>query len=234
MALQPDDLEQRLWDAANELWTNSSLKPSEYAPPILGLVFLKFADSMYEKARQELEGKSPGRRTIGKADYQAKGVLFVPDSARYSMLLKLPEGRDLGKAVADAMRAIELENEELKDVLPKNYSGMDNATLVALMRIFETIPADGGDTFGTVYQNFLQQFSMEKGEKGGEVFTPPSMVRLIVEIIEPFHGRIYDPACGSGGMFVWSAEFVKRHKKKPAHEIMIFGQEKSEESQVDT
>ncbi len=226
------ELEKRLWEAADELRANSKLKSSEYATPVLGLIFLRYADQRFNKAQAELEGKGTGRRKIGKADYQARGVLFLPQAARFSTLQGLPEGSDLGKAIADAMRAIEAENEELRDVLPKTYALLDNRTLVELLRVFSRTPMDAeGDTFGKIYEYFLSKFAMAEGSKGGEFFTPTSIVKLIVDIIEPFHGRILDPACGSGGMFVQSAKFVERHKNgNPLGEIAIYGQEKTTET----
>jgi type I restriction enzyme M protein len=115
------DIEKRLWDAADELRANSKLKSSEYSVPVLGLIFLRYADHKFALAERELAGKSTGRRTIGKIDYQARGVLYLPDAARFSRLLALPEGADIGQAINDAMRAVEAENEALKDVLPKTY-----------------------------------------------------------------------------------------------------------------
>jgi type I restriction enzyme M protein len=129
--------------------------------------------------------------------------------------MHLPEGSNIGKAINDAMRAIEAENEDLKDVLPKTYNRFDNRILLALLRNFNSIPTDiEGDAFGKIYEYFLGKFAMAEGQRGGEFFTPTSLVKLIVEIIEPYQGRIYDPACGSGGMFVQSAEFVKRHRAR--------------------
>src|SRR3972149_5602698 len=155
------------------------------------------------------------RRKIGKSDYQSKGIMYLPDEARYSYLLNLPEGRNIGKAVNDAMKAIESENEELKGVLPQTYTRFENDVLVALLKHFSNIPMDiEGDVFGKIYEYFLGEFAMSEGKKGGEFFTPTSLVKLIVEVIEPFHGRIYDPAGGSGGIFVQSAKFLERHKKK--------------------
>ena len=148
-----------------------------------------------------------------KTDYQARGVLYLPEAARFATLLKLPEGANIGKAINDAMRAIEADNVELKDVLPRSYNALDNTTLVTLLKTFASIPMDlEGDAFGRIYEYFLGKFAMSEGQKGGEFFTPTSLVKLIVEIIEPFHGRIFDPACGSGGMFVQSARFVENHQ----------------------
>ena len=128
------------------------------------------------------------------------------------------------------MRAIEADNEDLKDVLPRTYNRLDKDLLVSLLKNFAAVPMDiEGDAFGKIYEYFLGRFAMSEGQKGGEFFTPTSIVKLIVEIIEPYHGRIYDPACGSGGMFVQSAAFVDHHKKAVT-DISIYGQEKVEET----
>ena len=154
-----------------------------------------------------------------------------PDEARYTKLISLPEGANIGKAINDAMRAIEAENLVLKDVLPKSYNNFDNRLLISLLKTFNAIQMDiEGDAFGKIYEYFLGEFAKSEGQKGGEFFTPPSMVNLIVEIIEPYHGRLLDPAGGSGGMFVQSARFVRNHKKNPSDEIGIYGQEKVNET----
>jgi type I restriction enzyme M protein len=225
-----NDIERRLWAAADQLWANSSLKPSEFSTPVLGLIFLRYADHKFTQAEAALTRKAKGgqgRRKISKVDYQAEGVLYLPDAARFSNLQKLPEGEDLAKAVNDAMKAIEAENEELRDVLPKTYKRLGNATLIELFRVLGSVPMDiEGDAFGKIYEYFLGKFAMKEGQKGGEFFTPTSIVKLIVEVIEPLHGKICDPACGSGGMFVQSARFVENHKRKPTDEISIYGQER--------
>lgn len=150
MPANHNEIEKRLWDAADELRANSKLKSSEYSVPVLGLIFLRYADHKFTQAERELAGKSTGRRTIGKkTDYQARGVLYLPEAARFSTLLTLPEGADIGKAINEAMRAIEAENEELKDVLPKTYNRLDNDTLVTLLKNFASVPMDiEGDAFG--------------------------------------------------------------------------------------
>jgi len=220
-----------LWDAADELRANSKLKSSEYSTPVLGLIFLRYADHKFTITKQELEGKSTVRRTIGKADYQARGVLYLPKTARFSTLLNLPEGEDIGKGINDAMHAIEADNEELQGSLPRTYNHLENDTLFTLLKTFNSIAMDiEGDVFGKIYEYFLGKFAMSEGQKGGEFFTPTSVVKLIVEVIEPFHGRIFDPACGSGGMFVQSASFVENHKANPNSEISIYGQEKTAET----
>jgi type I restriction enzyme M protein len=233
MAANTTDLEKRLWAAADELRANSGLKSFQYSVPVLGLIFLRYADWKFSKVEEELKGKGSGRRAITKADYQAKGVMYLPDAARFSRLLALPEGDDIGKAINEAMRAIELDNPALNNVLPKTYNQLENHLLVELLKKFSSIDMGAdleGDAFGKIYEYFLGKFAMSEGQKGGEFFTPTSIVKLIVEIIEPFHGRIFDPACGSGGMFVQSAAFVDRHQRKANAEISIYGQEKVDET----
>jgi type I restriction enzyme M protein len=226
-----NQIEKRLWDAADELRANSKLKSSEYSIPVLGLIFLRYADQKFIVAQKQLEGKGTGRRQIGKSDYQAKGVLFLPNAARFQNLLQKPEGANIGQAINDAMRAIEGENPDLKDVLPKTYNRLENSSLVELLKIMASIPMDiEGDAFGKIYEYFLGKFAMGEGQKGGEFFTPTAIVKLIVEILEPFHGRVYDPCCGSGGMFVQSARFVENHRKNPTAEIRIYGQERVAET----
>jgi type I restriction enzyme M protein len=224
-------LEQRLWDAADEFRANSGLKASEYSVPVLGLIFLRYADHKFALAEQRLAKVATTRRKVGKADYQAEGVLFLPPQARFDYLLSLAEGQNIGKAIVDAMKAIEAENEDLKGVLPRNYAALNSSTLAELLKLMGSIPMDiEGDTFGRIYEYFLGEFAMTEGQKGGEFFTPTSIVQLIVEVIEPFHGRIYDPACGSGGMFVQSAHFVENHRKNPNAELSVYGQEKTTET----
>lgn len=231
MATDYSEVEKRLWQAADEFRANSKLKSSEYSVPVLGLIFLKYADHRFSKAEKELSGKGSGRRTISREDYQAKGVMYLPSAARFSHLQSLPEGENLGKAINDAMKAIEAENEDLKGILPKSYTKIENPTLVALLKNFAAIPVDAeGDTFGKIYEYFLGNFARAEGQKGGEFFTPTSLVKLIVEVIEPYHGRIFDPACGSGGMFVQSADFIKAHQNNPSVEISVYGQERVDET----
>lgn len=228
-----NEIEKKLWEAADQLRANSELTPQQYSVPVLGLIFLKYADYKFTEAEKVIAKNQPAgsRRKISKADYQAKGVMFLPDEARDSHLLNLPEGKNIGKAVNEAMKAIEETNEELKGVLPQTYTRFDNDLLVALLKVFSNIQMDmEGDVFGKIYEYFLGKFAASEGKKGGEFFTPTSIVKLIVDVIEPFHGRIYDPACGSGGMFVQSAKFVERHKKRPSAEISVFGEEKTAET----
>lgn len=214
-------LEKRLWGTANKLRANSQLRYSEFSRPVLGLIFLKYADHKFNKKTDEL-GSNPSI-----VHYKADGVLYLPEKARYSYLLNLPEGADIGQAINKAMEAIEKLNKELNNILPKNYTKISDGTLVTLLKTFNSIDTDrDGDVFGKIYEYFLGKFAMNEGQKGGEFYTPTPLVKLIVEIIEPYHGKIFDPAAGSGGMFVQSAKFVQNHKKEPSKEIAIYGQEK--------
>ncbi len=161
MPANTSQLEKRLWDSADAMRANSGLKASEYSVPVLGLIFLRFADHKFDIAKEALAGTTTGRREIGKLDYQARGVVFLPEQARFSTLLNLAEGENIGRAINDAMRAIEAENEELRDVLPKSYTGLENDILVALLKSFSQIPMDvEGDAFGQIYEYFLGKFAM--------------------------------------------------------------------------
>lgn len=225
------DLEKRLWSAADELRANSKLKSSEYSIPVLGLIFLRYADHRFTVAQAEVEGKSTGRRKVGKTDYQARGVLYLPEQSRFSALIELPESGNIGKAINEAMKAIEAENEELRDVLPKTYHTLESRTLSTLLKTFNSIPMDvEGDVFGRIYEYFLGEFAMTEGQKGGEFFTPTCLVRLIANIIEPFRGRVADRACGSGGMFVESARFSNLHHKGAKDTISVYGVERVAET----
>ncbi|MBK6865710.1 MAG: SAM-dependent DNA methyltransferase, partial [Ideonella sp.] len=202
-------VENRLWATADQLWANTGLKPSEFSTPVLGLIFLRYADKRFGECAQMLDAKGIPADEREAMDYQAEGVLYLPDEARFSHLLTLTEGSNLGRAIATAMALVEEHNPELKGVLPRGYNLLPNATLVELLRLLASVDL-GGDAFGKVYEYFLGNFALKEGQKGGVFFTPTSIVRLIVEILQPFHGRIFDPACGSGGMFVQSADFVRR------------------------
>jgi type I restriction enzyme M protein len=229
--IEPLSVEAQLWKVADGLRANSHLKSAEYSIPVLGLIFLKFADRRFAEVEAELGRKTTSRRTPGKVDYQSRGVLYLPPKARYDNLLRLPEAENLGKAINDAMAAVEDENEQLSGVLPRTYQAFSSTTLVSLLRSVNSILGNvEGDAFGRVYEYFLGKFAIAEGAKGGEYFTPTSIVRLIVEVIEPFRGKILDPACGSGGMFVQSARFVDEHRNGSAGRLSIYGQERVEET----
>ncbi len=220
-----------LWAAADELRANSKLTPVQYRDPVLGLVFLAYAENRFETVRGEVEAKATARNPATVADYKAKSVLYVPDESRLSYLNELPEGEDIGRYVDEAIKAIEAANPELKDILPRGYQKLERSTLIELLRLFAPLPTQlEGDAFGFIYEDFLSNFAAQEGKGGGEYFTPYSIVRLIVEILEPFQGRVFDPACGSGGMFVQCAKFVERHHKSATRQLSVFGAEKTEDT----
>ena len=222
-------IESRLWATADQLWANTGLKPSEFSTPVLGLIFLRYAEKRFSDCAFVLNAKGIPPAEREPMDYQAEGVLYLPDAARFGNLLALNEGANLGKAIATAMQLVEEHNPELKGVLPRGYNLLPNATLVELLRLLAPLDLEG-DAFGKVYEYFLGNFALKEGQKGGVFYTPTSIVRLIVEILQPFHGRIFDPACGSGGMFVQSAAFVQRHQKNATRELTVFGTEKASDT----
>ena len=228
-------LEKRLWDAADQLRANSGLKPQEYSGPILGLIFLRFAEVRFAALRAKLEAAGSSARRGSRVDdptaYQAESVLYLSTEARFDYLLTLPESANIGAKVNAAMREIEQHNPRLAGVLPKTFNLFTSTLLKELLKKVSEIPATlDYDAFGRIYEYFLGEFAMTEGQGGGEFYTPSSIVRLLTEVIEPFHGRILDPACGSGGMFVQSARFVAEHQKNPAAELAICGVEKTDET----
>jgi type I restriction enzyme M protein len=242
---QLKQLEKDLWNAADKLRANSDLKPSEYSIPVLGLIFLKFADNNYRRHEADIIAeyqKLKGTRREKKLSDIAieKCGFYLPDHARYDHLLNLPEEKDIAKALKEAMKAIEEYKPELEGVLPKDeYFRLtrDEKTKDIpnqLLKNFSNIPADfTGDLFGQIYEYFLGEFARAEGSKGGEFFTPRSVVRLMVEIIEPHGGKVFDPACGSGGMFVQSAQFIEEHRNQLKDDdsgVFVYGQERVQET----
>ncbi len=241
-------LEKRLWDAADQFRANSGLSAAQYSQPVLGLIFLRFAEVRFSKQRTALEKNSGssrrGSRVGEPAAYHAEGILYLGPNARFDYLLTFPEGgrtiknsngKDehqlIGQAVNEAMREVETDNAQLAGVLPKTFQLFEAKLLKELLKKVSEIPASlDYDAFGRIYEYFLGEFAMTEGQGGGEFYTPSSIVRLLTEVIEPYHGRILDPACGSGGMFVQSAKFVAEHKKNPASELSIHGVEKTDET----
>lgn len=236
-------LERDLWAAADNLRANTDLKSSEYSTPVLGLIFLKFADNKYRQHEKEIVNdyaKLKGtRREKPISDIAIeKCGFYLPDHARYDYLLKLPEERNIAKAIKEAMKAVEEYKPELEGVLPKDaYASLtrtDRTIPNQLLKTFADIPKDAsGDVFGQIYEYFLGEFAKSEGQKGGEFFTPRSVVRLMVEIIEPHNGKVFDPACGSAGMFVQSAQFIEQHRDELANgdgDIYVCGQEKTLET----
>jgi len=228
-------LEKRLWDAADQFRANSGLKAQEYSAPVLGLIFLLFAEVRFAAQRAKLEQVITSSRRGSRMDepdaYHAEGILYLPAEARFDYLLNLPEAVNIGAKLNDAMREIEKHNPQLAGVLPRSYYLFTSTLLKELLKKVSEIPATMDyDAFGRIYEYFLGEFAMSEGQGGGEFYTPGSIVRLLTEVIEPYHGRILDPACGSGGMFVSSARFVSEHKKNPAAELSIHGVEKTDET----
>jgi type I restriction enzyme M protein len=242
---QLKQLEADLWSAADNLRANSDLKSSEYSTPVLGLIFLKFADNNYRRHEPEIRAEyqklKNTRREKKLSDIAIeKCGFYLPDHARYDYLLKLPEEKDIAKALKEAMKAIEGYKPELEGVLPKDeYFRLtrDEKTRTIpneLLKNFANIPADlTGDLFGQIYEYFIAEFARSEGSKGGEFFTPRSVVRLMVEMIEPHGRKVFDPACGSGGMFVQSAHFIQEHRKgleETESDVFVYGQEKTLET----
>jgi len=239
-----DTLEKRLWNTADQFRANSGLTAAQYSAPVLGLIFLLFAETRFTQRRAALLPSPAGGRGAGgegvsrrasRADdpaaYHSEGVIFLPQAARFAHLLNLPEGANVGQAINDAMAEIEKHNPQLAGVLPRTYQIFTSTLLKELLKKVSEIPVSlDYDAFGRIYEYFLGQFARTEGQKGGEFYTPSSIVRLLVEVIEPFHGRILDPACGSGGMFVQSARFVAEHQKNAADELFIHGVEKTDDT----
>ena len=237
-------LERDLWAAADKLRANSDLKASEYSTPVLGLIFLKFADNKYRQFEDgilaeysKLKG-TRRERSLQDIAIEKCGFALGPQ-ARYDYLLNLPEKEDIPKAIRAAMGSIELSKPELLGVLPQqeydrfNRNPQNRSIPKALLKLFSDIPLDAsGDVFGQIYEYFLGNFAMSEGQGGGEFFTPRSVVRLMVEIIEPHGGKVFDPACGSGGMFVQSAQFIEQHRQDAAADldVYVYGTEKTLET----
>ena len=236
-------LEATLWQTADTLRANSDLKSSEYSTPVLGLIFLKFADNKYSLNEAEINNEfeklkeTRRERSIAEIAIEKCGF-YLPPKARYEYLLNLPEEEDIAKALKNAMQLIEEHKPELKDTLPQDeYFRLVRKPEYRiipkqLLKNFADIPKNAsGDMFGQIYEYFLGKFAMAEGQGGGEFFTPRSVVRLMVEIIEPHNGTVFDPACGSGGMFVQSAQFIEKRKRQGEDtSLFVYGQEKTLET----
>lgn len=239
-------LEADLWSAADVLRSNANLNANQYCMPVLGLLFLKYAYGRYKKVESELMKSRPMRNgvpmPITAQDFRAKSALYLPREAQYDYLLNLPndiasanicdeEGRHLSKlgdVVNYAMRLIEKQSDQLKGVLPDTYDIFQNETLADLLRIFnnDKIEQVGGDIIGRIYEYFTGKFSKAVADGDGVFFTPKSLVQMIVNIIEPKRGTVLDPACGSGGMFVQSGDFVNNMGMNANSALTFYGQEK--------
>lgn len=220
--------EQKLWASADKLRNN--MDAAEYKHVVLGLIFLKYISDSFEGLYQKLR-KDEYADPEDKDEYLALNVFWVPPEARWDQLQKDAKKPEIGKLIDDAMYAIERDNPDLKGVLPKNYAreALDKQSLGGIIDLIGTIGLGdkenkSKDILGRVYEYFLGQFSAAEGKKGGQFYTPRSIVRLLVEMIEPYQGRVYDPCCGSGGMFVQSEKFVESHEGRLG-DISIYGQE---------
>ena len=237
-------LEDDLWDAADQLRANSKLTASEYSMPVLGLIFLRHATTRFHALLPDIEKSIPARAAGAlredriRLGFQGKAAIYLPETARYDYLAALPAGTNVGEAIRDAMIAIEDSVTDqkgqklLEGALPKDYLGLEQDLLAELLKIFNrpALQTATGDVFGRIYEYFLNQFAQSGAQEGGEFFTPPSLVRMIVNVIEPDHGVVLDPACGSAGMFVQTGHFIEevRHKSANDVDIKFYGQEKAD------
>lgn len=227
-------IEKRLWSAADNLRANSNYASNEYFMPVMGLIFLRHAYSRYLGVKGDIEANLPKRggktRALTKEDFSQKGSIYLRPEAEFDYLVALPDSANRAKAIQHAMETIEEDYEDLKGVLPlSEYAELDNEVLGQLLRTLnpEELKQASGDIFGRIYEYFLTQFADQKAHDGGEFFTPVSLVQLITNVIEPDHGKIFDPACGSGGMFVQSAHFVERRRLNPRDKLTFYGLEKN-------
>jgi type I restriction enzyme M protein len=228
-------LEGRLWKAADDLRANSKLTATEYSFPVLGLIFLRHAHSRFISAKAEIEKTLPvhpvrGIRPIQKNDFLTAKAIYLPEESRWNYILDLPESIDIGEHINSSMKAIEAEYPDLEGVLPKDYNLFEKDLLYRLLRVFNDEALDNveGDVFGIIYEYFLNKFAMSGAQEGGEFFTPPSLVKTIVNIIEPNHGIVFDPAAGSAGMFVQTAHFIEGVGQNASEEVTFYGQEKTD------
>jgi type I restriction enzyme M protein len=233
-----EKLETDLWEAADNLRANSKLTSSDYFMPVLGVIFLRHATNRFEVAQRQIDadlaaGRMPKRKLL-PADYLSRRALWLPELARYDWIMQraATSGSDLAHLVTQAMTAIEAEFEPLHGVLPKDFGIFEPTVLEDLMRLFnsEQIRQATGDVFGRIYEYFLARFSMQKAHDNGEFFTPSSIVQTIVNVIEPDHGTVFDPASGSGGMFVQSSHFIEDEGGDTSKRVVFYGQEKNRDT----
>ena len=220
--------EKQLWDAADVLRGN--MDAADYKNVVLGLIFLKYLSDRFDERYQELVAEGYGDEE-DRDCYVEQNVFFVPEEARWANIAKDAHTPEIGQSIDNAMRAIERENDALKEVLPKNFARpeLDKRRLGEVVDLFTNVQMSDGesekDLLGRAYEYCLSQFASLEGKNAGEFYTPSCIVRTLVEILQPFHGRVYDPCCGSGGMFVQSAAFVRHHGGSVVQDITVFGQE---------
>ncbi len=228
-----EPLEKQLWKAADKLRKN--IDAAQYKDVVLGLIFLKYISDAFEELYAKLKAEEAlGADPEDKDEYTAENVFFVPKAARWNLILSKAKQPDIGKYVDDAMDAIEKENSSLKGILQKVYAqqNLDPTSLGELIDLVGNIAlgdtkARSADVLGYVFEYFLGEFALAEGKKSGQFYTPRSVVELLVEMLEPYKGRIFDPCCGSGGMFVQSEKFITEHQRR-MHDISIYGQECNE------
>lgn len=233
--VQEESLEKKLWKTADKLRKN--IDAAEYKHVVLGLIFLKYISDAFEEHYQLLvegKGKYAGADPEDSDEYGAENVFFVPEKARWSHIQSMAKTPGIGKLIDDAMDLIEADNATLKGILPKVFGrqNLDAQTLGGLIDTIGTITlgdsmSKSQDVLGRVYEYFLGQFALSEGQKGGQFYTPESIVMLLVEMLEPYKGRVYDPCCGSGGMFVQSEKFIQSHQGR-LDDISVYGQESNQ------
>ncbi|WP_304333472.1 class I SAM-dependent DNA methyltransferase, partial [Brachyspira innocens] len=226
MSSNDNDIKKELWAASDKLRGN--IDASEYKHVILGLVFLKYISDKFEIRYNELVKEGLDWQDEPAA-YSEKNIFYLPEKSRFKYIASKARSDEIGSIIDDAMTKIEENNKKLKDILPKNYSRpeLDKRRLGEIIDLFSNIKIvnkNKKDILGNVYEYFLSQFASAEGKRGGEFYTPSSIVKLLVEILEPYKGRIYDPCCGSGGMFVQSAKFLEAHSEN-INNISVYGQE---------
>ncbi len=241
-------LEADLWEAADELRANSKLTSNEYCMPTLALLFLRYAYGRFKMVKADIDASRPSRggrvMPVEERDFRAKNALYLPEEARYDYLVNLPDGisalglkdkdgnplNSLGEVINNAMKLVEGQSEQLKGILPKNYTYLPDEILAKLLRIFNNQNLDdvGGDVMGRIYEYFLSKFAKAVASDDGVFFTPKSLVKMLVNVLEPEHGVMLDPACGSGGMFIQSGDFINAEGNNANTQMTFYGQEKVE------
>lgn len=241
-------LEADLWEAADELRANSKLTSNQYCMPTLALLFLRYAYGRFKVVKAEIEASRPSRggrvMPVEERDFRAKSALFLPEEARFDYLVNLPDGiaslglkdkegnqlNSLGEVINNAMKLVEAQSEQLMGILPKNYTDLPDDLLAKLLRIFNNQNLDdvGGDVMGRIYEYFLSKFAKAVASDDGVFFTPKSLVKMLVNVLEPERGVMLDPACGSGGMFIQSGDFINNEGNNANTQMTFYGQEKVE------
>lgn len=228
------EIEKRLWSVADHLRANSNFASNEYFLPVMGLIFLRHAYSRFLRVQDDIKASLPSRggktRALTKEDFSQRGSIFLKPEAQFDHLVSIPDGGDRAGALIAAMESIEADYGSLDGALPKSeYQELGDDDLGQLLRTFNdpALEKANGDVFGRIYEYFLTQFADQKAHDGGEFFTPISIVQTIVNVIEPDHGKIIDPACGSGGMFVQSAHFIEKMEANPSDRVTFYGMEKN-------